>query len=97
MLHNWTIHKYNISPLGPTKLQLPHGSKVLSFQYQPHNMPTNGFLVIWVWQPTNLRDGMSRHTFGVYITGDTTPHPSVSTYIGTTQQGPHVAHLFELF
>lgn len=84
-----TIYKYEIPVDDRFTLELPNFAEILAFGQQ------GGTPMIWALVDPELTK--LRRTFVLVGTGNPVPDDVIAeNYIGTTQTGPFVWHLFEL-
>jgi hypothetical protein len=80
------IWKFPVSLGGVSVVEMPKDAKILSFQAQGPEL--------CLWALVSPDSVMEQRAFKIYGTGHSiTGNPG--TFIGTTQQGPFVWHLFE--
>jgi len=82
-----TIYKYRVPMPGPADIRMPQGAIVLSFQTQ------NG--APFIWALVDEDEPVAVKELRMYGTGHPVEDVGSLKFIGTTQQGPFVWHLFE--
>jgi hypothetical protein len=82
-----TIWKFPLSH-GVAEIQMPMDAEVACFAFQ------NGSPCIWAIVNLGVLNNTRR--FEIFGTGHQLPDEDECAYVGTTQDGPFVWHLFEL-
>lgn len=96
-MSNRTIYKYPILLGEINNILVPCGSKILMFGTQLTNRDPSfheANLFVWIEQDRNTNPPLHHRKFEVIGTGHTVP--ADGEYVGSTQQGPFVWHLYEL-